>query len=216
MSKNRLFIGQKITVAGPPEYKEIYASMIQELDEETITITLPVLRGEYLLLQPGDSATVEFTSDDAVYGFTTQVVGRKKNGEVSLLILARPKVFKRLQRRHLFRLPLVLPCVFQLLTEEGTDKDNKLWYKGEINNLSGSGLRLTCSKALKKDDKIIVRFTLRNGERMQFTLRGIVRWHKENEKKKIIAGIEFCEITPAEQEQIISFIFEQQRRRIPE
>ncbi|NLP37369.1 MAG: hypothetical protein GX357_06930 [Firmicutes bacterium] len=216
MSKDRLFIGQKITVGGHPDNNEIYASMIQELDEKTVTITLPVLRGEYLLLYPGQSATVEFTSDDAVYAFTAKVIRRKKSGEVSFLVLERPPEVKRRQRRHLFRLPLLLPCAFQLQTASNTDNDNKLWHKGEIRNISGSGLRLSYTQPLEKDDLIIVRFTLPDEERHQFTLTGIVRWQTETEEKKVIAGVEFSDITPAEQEKIISFIFEQQRRRIPE
>ena len=138
MGKSRLNIGQKVEIRTEPD-GEVYASMIQELEAETVAISLPVLQGRYLLLQPGERVTVEFCSADAVYTFETVVVGRKKHGELSLLLLARPSAYKRKQRRELFRLPVVLPCSFRLRAAADPGGKSSKKFGGKIKDLSGRG-----------------------------------------------------------------------------
>ena len=43
MGKSRLNIGQKVEIRTEPD-GEVYASMIQELEAETVAISLPVLQ----------------------------------------------------------------------------------------------------------------------------------------------------------------------------
>jgi c-di-GMP-binding flagellar brake protein YcgR len=213
MGKSRLNIGQKVEIRTEPD-GEVYASMIQELEAETVTISLPVLQGRYLLLQPGERVTVEFCPADAVYTFETVVVGRKKHGELSLLLLARPSAYKRKQRRELFRLPVVLPCSFRLRAAADPGGKSSKKFGGKIKDLSGRGLKLSTSCPVKINDVLIVSFALPGNEEQCFTLQGTVRWCEESEERMITAGVEFTEVSPEQEEQIINYIFAQQRQSL--
>ncbi|NLZ93484.1 MAG: hypothetical protein GX922_05665 [Firmicutes bacterium] len=210
MTKNKLFLGQKITVSAQPQ-DDVYLSMIQEIEEQTLAITLPVLHGQYLLLHQGDSIQVQFTSEDAAYAFTSTVVDRKKSGEVSLLLITRPSTITRSQRRQLFRMPLVMPCYFTLPHEDVKEQQ----FKGKTRDLSGSGLRFTCEQPLQRDDLLTVSFTLPGETKQEFKLPSLVRWSKKCAENMITVGVKFIEISYAEQEKIISYIFARLRHSMP-
>ena len=210
MTKNELFLGQKITVSAQPQ-DDLYLSMIQDIEEETLAITLPVFQGQYLFLRQGDSVRVEFTSEDAAYAFTSTVVGRKRSGEVSLLLIRRPSSIERNQRRQLFRIPLVIPCYFMFaeVKERGQE------FEGKIKDLSGSGLRFTTTQPLQRDDLLVISFTLATAQAKQdYKLRSLVRWSKTSEEQ-VTAGVKFIEISHLEQERIINYIFLRLRQRMP-
>ena len=213
--KSRLQIQQKIDVMLLPE-GEWFQSMVQEMDEGTVSITIPIRNGQYLLLQPWEEVRVEFAVKDAIYRFESQVLGRSKSNNVPLIVLKRPAQYSRQQRRSFVRLPVVLPVEYQISSqkEESGLVEVSETLTGKTVDISGGGLQMYVSNQASRGDTIQVSIQLDDGNQQALALSGLVSWVKKDEHSGAVRlGVDFAEISESDQERIIAFIFSMMRRR---
>lgn len=218
MTKSRLFIGQKITVSHAAG-GESYYSMIQDLDNHTLAITVPMKKGRPLLLYKGDQISIQFVQHDAVYSFVTEVKGQKKVNYVNLFIVQRPKTFSRYQQREHVRLNIVLPLRFMPLPKDSEEETPARWYKGKTVDISGGGLQFSTSKrslSLQREDMLAVRLSLEaDDEEDTMEIKGVVtRIENDDIKGGFRIALRFTEIKEADREKTIGFIFREMRKRI--
>jgi c-di-GMP-binding flagellar brake protein YcgR len=207
MKKSRIQINQKIEVAVDPQ-DGFYKSLVQEVDEEKLSITIPGRQGKNLILHEGDRVHVRFTVKDAAYSFESTVMDRKKSNQVILFVLGMPAVLSRIQRRNFVRFPVVLKAVFQVLAPEPSPE-----YHGNTVDISGGGAHISSAVKVEKGDCILLRIHL-GGVPKEISVQGEVRWTVEDDWLGVHRfGVNFTEISEAEQERIISFIFRQMRQR---
>ncbi len=215
MSKKFGFqITQKINIALLPN-GEYYTSTIQELDEKVLAITVPLLSGNYLLLNPGDKVKAEVADSDAVYSFQASVLGRKMSNQVLLLVLERPKTISRRQRRDYVRFPIILPVMYQLV-DPGNPQYvmDDIAYQGETLDISGGGLQIVTMRQLKTNDKMLIMLQLDDNIPLKLHLVGDVSWMvKDNINRNARLGVCFTDISEADRERIISYIFLKMRSR---
>lgn len=216
MKQSRLYVGQKITVKQLPD-GERFKSMVQDLDDKTVSITLPVRKGEYLLLHNQDSVQVEFPLQDAIYSFTCEVSGRRKVNQVSLVVIPRPTVFSRRQRRQFVRLPVIMPLHIYLDNTLDRNKKPSASVPGKVVDISGGGLQFTCNIPLQAKSSLNLLLPLDDEPKNPpLQLRGVVSWVDEDEQNNSIrVGLSFTDISEADRERIISYIFRKMRNRIP-
>ncbi|MCL4463772.1 MAG: PilZ domain-containing protein [Firmicutes bacterium] len=217
MTKRKwLHVQQKIEIMQLPD-GERFKSLIQELDGETVSVTVPYRQGKYLLLHSGEMVRVEFAVSDAIYGFQAKVVGRRKSNHVPLVLLSRPTIFTRKQRRSFVRFPITLPVRFylsphessSLIPESGEEKT------GKAIDISGGGLQIYTNTAVQVGEQVLLRLKLNDGHPQELLLSGIVNWVTEDEwQRSIRFGVCFHGISEAAQERIISYIFSMMRERV--
>jgi len=212
MSRSRLYLGQKIMVAALPD-GELFKSMIQELDDNKLAITLPVRGGQYLLLHKGDKVRVEFVLEDAVYSFIGEILERKKVNNVSLLVLPRPSVLSRRQRRQYVRLPVVMPLQIRTEKEDGSE----MVIRGKVVDLSGGGLQFVSNEALPVNTEVTLTLPLDDGQKGKpLVTKGVVSWViVDRSKRNARTGVQFAGIKETDRERIIAYIFRELRKRIP-
>lgn len=212
--KSRLRIQQKIEVISAPD-GERYKSSIQEMDEKTIAISVPVRGGQYLLLHRGETVQAEFAVQDAAYAFSTVVLARKKSNHVPLVVLARPTMFSRRQRRNFVRFPILMPVQFRIQRAHahfGAQADEV--FSGKVIDISGGGLQVSSSQNVETGDSVLAIFGLNDSNPLLLHVFGIVTWvFKDEWTRNTRFGIRFCDIKESDRERIISFIFHMMRQR---
>lgn len=212
MTKSRLQIQQKIEILKLPD-GERYASSIQEVNDDTISVAVPARRGQYLYLQDGDMVKVEFIDSGAIYGFESKVVGRKKSNQVSLVVLSRPETMTRKQRRNFVRLDINLPVLFRILSgSPGINPDDV--HAGMTIDISGGGLQLSSRTQLESGSRIQISLKLDQKDMQDLVLTGKVNWVVPEEAMRSYRfGVCFEDIREAHRERIISYIFAKMRQR---
>lgn len=210
--KSRLQVQQKITVALLPG-DTFYKSTIQDMDGETVSVSLPVKDGKYLLLQKGDSVNVEFAVNDAVYSFQTEILGRRKSNNVPLIVMRRPMAFSRRQRRSYVRFPVILAFSFRFISgAAGVQSEEQ--YTAKTVDLSGGGLQAACMKPILAGETLLITLKLDDGNPHELRLTGKVAWVVKDEWTRASRfGIQFDGIRETDQERIISYIFNLMRQR---
>jgi len=213
--KKWLHVQQKIQIMQLPD-GERFKSLIQELDGETVSVTVPYRQGKYLLLHSGEMVKVEFAVSDAIYGFQAKVLGRKKSNHVPLVLLSRPAFFTRQQRRSFVRFPVTLPVQFYLNPQSGSSLTPESCEEksGKIIDISGGGLQIYTSTSLQVGAEVLLRLKLNDGHPQELLLSGIVSWVTEDEwHRSVRFGVSFSGISEAAQERIISYVFSMMRQR---
>lgn len=213
-------INRRIEFVLKDKYKA--ASLVQEVEDDGLYVTIPWDEDSRKLLDIGDSVEVIYYDKKSVFGFMTRVVGRKTDN-IPLYKIAKPIEIYKIQRRHLVRIEFTNGVEYvQYPVNENIDKSNliillnEMKDKGEIKSgvtvdISGGGARLRTSQPLELNKKLILSINLPS---FHLTLIGkVLRVEKELYNNKIVyhSGIEFINISENDKEKIIEFIFVRMR-----
>jgi c-di-GMP-binding flagellar brake protein YcgR len=210
IKKSRLRLNQKIEVRKDPD-PVFFKSSIQELEDGTLSVTIPVRAGQRLMLHPGDRVRVQFVVDDASYYFDTAMLARKRSNQVVLFVLARPSVLARVQRRDFVRFPVALNVAFRLLAQTDAAPAS---YKGKTVDLSAGGVQIASSISPSPGDKVQLTLLLEDENLTELHERGEVAWSYWDDWLKMARfGVRFTDISEAERERLIAYIFRCMRRR---
>lgn len=86
------------------QYAGRYESRIEEKDDQTLVITCPSKASACIALQPGTPLSVGFAGEDAFYSFETTVLALR-DGQQPMIVIGKPAVIYRVQRRKHARMP---------------------------------------------------------------------------------------------------------------
>lgn len=202
-----LQIGQRIQLKSATSEDEWYPSRVEDLTEATVVVGAPLKGGAVVLFPVGGALDCQYAKDDAFYSFHTTVLERRRH-PLPVLVLRRPDAVRRLQRRQMYRLPVVLPVVYKPVGSEEAHKGNTV-------DLSGGGLCLASDQRLERGTELELSFSMPDG--CEITGRGRVVLVNEGRDgqgpPRYLHGVAFQELPEAVQERIVSFIFAEQRER---
>ncbi len=184
------------------ESKVYYKSLIQEVDDTAFAIGVPMKGKSQLIMREKNDYNMRVTVGDALYSFNSEVIGRKRSGNVLLFVLAWPEEIKRSQRRQFFRLAASLEADYWVLRKggsaaDGEEKDGagaedpdpdllrqllpKLLEQlpvpssGIIVDISGGGIALVVNRFIPEGSLLALRFQLNSkNSRKEFLLKGQV------------------------------------------
>ena len=201
-----LQIGEKIEVryyegAIDSEKRSCY-SMIQDMiSQDELVITIPMVKGNQIILPLGQEVEIVFFRDEGQYIFKAKIEKRFKKENVDLLKLNRISSIKRIQRRNYYRLNITLPISIKLLTDKDKQSQNfKEWLKTYTMDISGGGVRILLDRNIEKGSLLLKGEVVRSQLIQQYPIT------------KYEIGISFVDITEYQRDQIIGFIFEEQRK----
>ncbi|AEG15332.1 type IV pilus assembly PilZ [Desulfofundulus kuznetsovii DSM 6115] len=201
---DQLRINQKIQVAREGE-RDWYASTIQDIKGGELHIALPRLRGDVLVLTPGDNVKVRFFDENASFIFPARCLGRTIEA-IPLYRLAPTGDCQRVQQRQHVRLKTLLEVHYA----HPPEKNRRPRYKKAFTvDISGGGMLLAMDEPVLPGRELLVEFNLplRTGAR-KMELRGRVVRLQEREKSKYHVALEFVDITTAQQDLIMRYIFQ--------
>ena len=160
-------------------------------------------------LPPRTALTLSFICDDNLYQCETRVVGPAKAG---MLTVSRPRVVTKVQRRQFYRLPLQSPTTFRVRGESGSTPP----VAARLVNLSGGGALLASGKPVPSGLRVLVRVPAgRQGDLLDVESDALdCRVATQGLAKIYLIRLRFLgppHLTEEEREDIVAYIFEQQR-----
>ena len=99
-----------------------YRSTIEDKDDQTLSIACPLGNGGYIILPAGSPITLGFAGEDAFYRFDTSVLATRE-GSTPYLIVSKPALIYRIQRRRYTRALARIPVDIALINKEPIGSD---------------------------------------------------------------------------------------------
>lgn len=189
-----------------------YTSQVVEiLDDEFIDVLIPIHKKRDVYLKQDAMLKVIVTKGEAVYEFKA-VLHEKLFGRIPLLRLKVLAEINKIQRRDYYRLK-VLKDIEARLVEDFKEKKFGETFKGNLHDISAGGLNFSTRKELQENDMLELTLNLND---KKLVVYGIVlrRTLTNNYKASYAYGVKFEKITEAERNEIVKYIFEEQRRLI--
>jgi CheY-like chemotaxis protein len=119
----------------------VFTSRILDKDEHTLSVAAPCDERGPIHIPPKSAVKIGLAGRDAHYSFTTLVL-RPESNPKSVLVIEKPSVIYRTQRREHPRFPLRIPIRYTLMQEGDPDQAveiNRDYACGETRNLSLGG-----------------------------------------------------------------------------
>ena len=226
---NKLFSpGSKIELhpirKGPKkdgERDRIYISQInQVLGEDKVEILMPIEQGKLILLPVNSLYKIVAFTANGMFQSDARVTERYKSGNIYLQVVELVTPIKKYQRREYYRYSCSLPITTRRL--EDAEKERLVWDQdlpgvpGVAIDIGGGGIRFLTEQMYEPGEDIICCVKLEcSGVVKEIQALGRVLSAKEvtkgNEKTEVRVRFEI--ISNSTREEIIQFIFEDERRR---
>ena len=192
-----------------------YPSRIEILDDNGIVLAAPLRGGVLEPVRIGDQVRVTIPYKDSLYGFETSVIGRR-TGQIPYLVVGWPTGVTAANRRAYFRLDVLLNMDYAVLESEEQLINPPLPEKrGLVKNLSGCGLLawVEDEPSLHHGSRLLIDIHL--PEISGTVIARVVRKAPipEDHRERVAVGLEIEDITPAFRDEIIRYLFQQQRER---
>ena len=160
-------------------------------------------------LPPRTALTLSFVCGDNLYQCETRVVGPAKAGS---LAVSRPRLVTKVQRRQFYRLPLQSPTTFRVRGEAGSTSP----VPARLVNLSGGGALLASGKPVPSGLRVLVRVPAgREGDLLDVESDALdCRVATQGLARIYLIRLRFLgppHLTEEDREEIVAYIFEQQR-----
>lgn len=205
--------------------KKYYITKVYDVgDSGEVEIVMPMEKTRTVVLSVGMVYDLYFYAGKGIYACAAEVVSRRNENGVAIAVLAPTTELRRHQRREYFRYDCVIGMnARELDAEEAAfyEKHGRLmgteqpYDKGVIVDLSGGGMRFVSAQDYKQGSLIHCRFILNNKNKMT-TYDEVVRVLfadalVNNQTSREYRG-QFMRMESGEREEIIRFIFEEERK----
>ncbi|HHY05622.1 MAG TPA: hypothetical protein GX532_01410 [Clostridia bacterium] len=185
-----------------------YASRIENIIENFLTLVAPMKERQPLVLTPGTPFNIWFWNKEAVYVFRTYL---RENVEATVprIIVTYPETIKRVQKREFVRVGLVMEVLLSYFNPLG---EEEVFYC-KARDISGGGMMLVLNTyvPLRKGCKISVQFLL---QQTLLNIPGVIVWNEwELDSAGIernLIGVQFTDITEKDRKIIIKTVYQRQ------
>ncbi len=131
------------------EYAGQYHSRIEDKDDRTLTIVCPTSSENYIALSPGTPVSIGMAGEDAFYSFETTVLAQRES-YLPLIVLSKPSVIYRVQRRKHARISAKIPVDMALVEKTGEREEDVTFgptFTAFTENIGAGGFKIiTCQK----------------------------------------------------------------------
>lgn len=215
---------------GDEREKRTYHSQLNDiLSEDRLEITMPIEKTKLVLLSLDAEYELYFyASGGTMYNCRVRVTDRYKSKNIYLLAVDLITDLCKYQRREYYRLACSIDMLSRLKTEEELeaearekiavikhDPDGPALKKGMIVDISGGGCRFVTAEEYEKGDEIYMEFKLstrRGASKFKASARVLTTAGIENRKGEYEVRAQFHGLNAKEREEIIKFIFEEDRK----
>jgi len=218
---------------------EVYVSQfLQWADMNLATIAIPTFKGHLVPLRVDDVYELRFVTKNGLYRCRGRIKKRTKTSNG--LAVAEVKfisAMEKFQRRQFYRMQCIMPMTFSILTdvqkdlykekkrcltlEQKLNIEKKLesqqlnFQKATVLDISGGGMRFNSSEQQEDGDVLLLQPALPETirKKIPFLFGRVISCRRIPNKEPVTYDnrIEFVEISSVEQEQIITYIFKEER-----
>ena len=216
------------------------SQLVDYSDEDTIHISAPIINNQIFLLEPGRKYNLCFYTNKGLYQCICEINEKSKDNNVVIFKVKLSSDLEKVQRRQYYRLEMVHEIEYRIITAEEEQLNQKLfhsasvdsveaanyqkrlkelddtWEKATINDLSGGGTRFNSKNVHQPGDRLRIRLDLMSDDKpKRMTVEGeIIAANKLIHLPGVYEyRVEFKNIRKRDREDLIKYIFEQERRR---
>lgn len=182
-------------------------------DENTAVIAAPIFEGVIYPVRVGWNMYVYFQNRPDLFCFRAVVTGRGINNNIAYLRIVIQSAIEKIQRRYFYRFDCSLPIKFQPIYPGKGLEGEEPYKTSYTRDISGGGVCIKLEE--KMDDKELIACELELFEHKIISFTGrIVRFYtrEDDEIYKYEMGVLFEEIDSQDNEAIIRYVFEEQRK----
>lgn len=194
--------------------EKYFNSNVQDVTKDYIAISIPTNAGEYLPLSKGAMIEVIYYEEENIYKFESTIIGRKFEN-IPILLLAKPKEIKKIQRRKYVRVPLIQTAKYINFKNDPKTNlskiDAKKYLKAVLVDLSGGGMRVKVSEEIKSNDFLLVSLTVNEEDVL---IVGQTKRIVKDDDGRFICGLSFESLDNGTREQLIRYIFQLMRNQM--
>lgn len=216
---------EHVKYADESEKRKVYVSRVNDvLSDDRLEILMPLEKSKLVLLPVNAEYDVYFYTENGLYQCFVNVVDRYKQNNQFILLLELTSNLRKFQRREYYRLGCALEMNARPLEKEEIEavekNDNYLvpglpLKRSVIVDISGGGLRFVGDYCYEPDSLICCKYDLSiDGKLKEYELVAKVLTSKELADRPGLYEhrAQYIHIDTAEREEIIRFIFEEERR----
>ncbi len=197
---NKINIGDTVEIIF---YRKAYITKVENIiDDMTFVVGTPIVHNSYVYIPLYMNVMIRYITNSGIYQFDGKVI-RKESNIIHLLTIIQTGPKENFQRRKSYRLQTAILASFF--------KQDNINQKCIIKDISSGGARLSTYYKLNINDRIILNFALKGFG--NFSVKGIVIRVRSHDLD-YDAGISFEDLSYAEKEKIVGFVFQEQRKLI--
>ena len=202
------------------EKDRIYISQInQVLGEDKVEILMPIEQGKLILLPVNSMYSVVAFTSNGMFQSDVRIIERYKSGNIYLQVLELISGIKKYQRREYYRYSCNVPVFSRCLTKE--EKEHLIWdetkkgIEGETLDIGGGGVRYLVEQEIPAEEMVIcyLQLEIKNAVKEVQAVGKVLSVKPIRDSKKFEIRVQFEKISNAAREQIIQYIFEDERKR---
>lgn len=218
---------------------ETYVSqLLQWSDKNVAIIANPTHKGHLVPLRIDGEYELEFVTRNGLYRCRGKVVKRgKTSNNIAIAEVKFISALEKFQRRQYYRMNCIMPMSYSVLSdiqqdlyrekkrclsleqklaiEKKLESQEMVFEKATALDLSGGGMRFNSLKQMESGKILLIQLSLPEAVRKKvpFLFGRIISSRKiPNKEQEVFDNrIEFVEITSVEQEQLITYIFKEER-----
>lgn len=206
--------------------KKIYRTKVFDvLSEDQLEVMMPIEKGQVILLPVDGQFDLCFYAMKGLYQCYARVLDRYKSNNVYIVVMEITSNLRKHQRREYYRLGCAIDVEFRALDPAeiaAVEQDRFLpipgvpLKKGVIVDISGGGMRFVADSSFNVGDMIYCTYTLyTKAKEKQYRLAGkVLRSQELSDRPGSYENrIQYVNIDVDEREEIIKYIFEQERKQ---
>ncbi len=215
------------------------SQIVDFVASDVISIADPIVYGRTLVLGIGANYNLCFYTSKGLYQGNCIVLSNHKENNMLFSNVRIITDLEKVQRRQFYRLECIHEIDYRLVTldEELLDRKfrdddfisdrerveckeklkefDKDWIHADVIDISGGGVKFYSNFLHKQGDKLRIRIEVNVGSRtikMEPGAKVIASYKLENRAGSYEHRVQFVDIPPKDRENLIRFIFEQERR----
>ena len=201
------------------KYKTYLSKINQMLDEDQIEILMPIEQSRMVLLPRNAMGTLVIYTSNGLFQCEVKVADRYKKDNIYLQVLELISGIKKYQRREYYRYSCTVPVFSRCLTEEEQRTmvwdENQKGIEGSTLDIGGGGVRYLVSEQMTSGEMVIcyLELEIKNTVKEIQALGKILSVRPVKDSNLFEVRVQFEKISNAAREQIIQYIFEDERKR---
>lgn len=195
---------------------QTFNANIQDINKEYIMINMPVSDNKYYIMHRGSIIEFYVTTNRDISKFRSEVLGKKIENNIQLVILSSPEFIERVQRREYFRLPVSLAVKIYMFPDDREytsihdvpEESFRKLKNGIIVDISGGGLKIAVKEKMIKGHYAVISMQIPD----ELILLSKIVWvEKDQENRNYKVALKYENISERERDKIIKFIFAKMR-----
>lgn len=205
---------------------KVYHSEVNEIQsEDTIEIKMPMEKTKLILLPIDSEYDMIFYGSSGLFQCLGRVIDRYKSNNSYLLLVEMTSNLRKYQRREFYRLRCALEMHARTLREDEVQTvESRMPYtlagdlplkESVIVDISGGGLRFVSTHRFEQGSLLYCSYHLMNGgehKKYEVISKVISCIELDNRPGTYEHRVQYYDIDPVEREEIIKYIFEEERK----